>query len=404
MRVAVIGAGIGGLTAAVGLQQAGAEVEVFERAGVLKPAGAGLSVFGNGLTALDAIGLGAGLRAQSAAAGPLRAGQRTPTGAWLTSTPPEAITELRIVHRADLQALLLDALAPETVTFGVAVVGVSEAGDEIEVERHGPADGPIRERRRYDLVVAADGIRSRVRASWPGDPGVRYAGYSAWRGVTHQPVDLAGAAGETWGRGLRFGIAPLVGGHVYWFAVASLPAGTVFDDEFAEVTRRFSGWHRPVAEIIRATPETAVFRHDIFDLAAPLPTFRRGRCLLLGDAAHAMTPDLGQGGNQAMEDGVTLARLVAPLARDDRPDPAALLWALDTYDVLRRRRTQAIARQARAVGRVAQTRGRGRVALRNAALRVLPASVAGHSLATIQSWQPPDAGALQAGSTLADRR
>ena len=389
MKVAVIGAGIGGLTAAVGLQQAGTDVEVFERAAVLQPAGAGLSIFGNGLTALDALGLGAALRSQSASAAALRAGQRTPSGAWLITTPATALTELRIVHRADLQALLLGALPAEAVSFGVTVTEVSEAGDEIEVERRRADGKPYREQRRYDLVVAADGIRSRVRADWPGDPGVRYSGYSAWRGVTRGPVDVDGAAGETWGSGLRFGIAPLVDGRVYWFAVASMPADTVIDEEYAEVSRRFSGWHRPIAQIIQATPEPAVFRHDIFDLAAPLPTFRRGRCLLLGDAAHAMTPDLGQGGNLAMEDGVTLARLVAPLARDDRPDTNALLQALNQYDLLRRRRTQPLARQARAVGRLAQASGRWRVALRNAAIRVMPASIAGRSLAAIQAWQPP---------------
>lgn len=389
MRIAVIGAGIGRLSAAVGLQQAGAEVEVFERAAALRPVGAGLSVFGNGLTALDALGLGAGLRSRSASAGGLRAGQRTPSGAWLSTTPAAALTDLRVIHRTDLQTLLLDALAPGTVSYGATVAKVSDGGDEIAIQRPDAGGPPRLEHRRYDLVVAADGIRSRVRASWPDDPGVRYAGYSAWRGVTEQPVDLHGAAGETWGRGLRFGIAPLVDGRVYWFAVATLPVGTVFPDEYAEVTRRFADWHRPVAAIVRATPAAAVFRHDIFDLAATLPTFRRGRCLLLGDAAHAMTPDLGQGGNQAMEDGVTLARLLAPLTRDDRPDPATLGRALDAYDLLRRRRTQAIARQARAVGRVAQTTGRGRVALRSAALRVLPASIGARSLTRIQSWSPP---------------
>lgn len=389
MRVAVIGAGIGGLSAAVGLQQAGANVEVFERAAVLRPVGAGLSVFGNGLTALDSLGLGAALRAQSASAATLRAGQRGPSGKWLTTTPAEALTELRIVHRAELQALLLDALAPGTVSYGVSVTGVSVGGDEVGLEGHGVAGEPVRDRRRYDLVVAADGIRSRIRASWPGNPGLRYSGYSAWRGVTNETVDLDGAAGETWGSGLRFGIAPLVDGRVYWFAVASMPAGTVFEDEYAEVTAAFSGWHRPVAELIQATPESAVFRHDIFDLAAPLPTFRRGRCLLLGDAAHAMTPDLGQGGNQAMEDGATLARLVAPLARDDRPDTAGLERALAQYDRLRRRRTQPIARQARTVGRVAQASGRWRVAFRNAVLQMMPGFVAGRQLASIQTWQPP---------------
>ena len=350
MRIAVIGAGIGGLAAAVGLQQAGAQVEVYERAAELRPIGAGLSLFGNGLTALDALRLSAGLRSHAARIGNVRAGQRSPSGRWLATTPKSALTDVRVVHRADLQALLLTALTPGTVACGVEVLGVSEAGDSLELARDVSGAGRARETRQFDVVVAADGIRSRVRSAWPGDPGVRYAGYSAWRGVTTRPVELHGEAGETWGAGLRFGVAPLVDGRVYWFAVASMPAGTTIEDEYAEVTRLFSGWHPPVAELLEATPGNAVFRHDIYDLAAPLRSFRRGRCVLLGDAAHAMTPDLGQGGNLAMEDAVTLARLLTPLTCGEPPDRHVVETALSQYDVLRRARTQPIARRARAPG------------------------------------------------------
>jgi 2-polyprenyl-6-methoxyphenol hydroxylase-like FAD-dependent oxidoreductase len=236
--------------------------------------------------------------------------------------------------------------------------------------------------------VAADGLRSRLRSSWPQDPGVRYAGYTAWRGVTESPVDLEGAAGETWGRGLRFGAVPLHDGRVYWFAVASVPAGLRLPDEHAEVRRLFGGWHRPVPALVEATPPAAVLRHDVHDLARPLPTFRRGGCVLLGDAAHAMTPDLGQGGNLALEDGVTLARLLTGLAPQDQPDPEALEGALERYDQLRRRRTQPVARQARALGRVAQARGPLAV-LRDGLLRRVPPSLVAARLRAVQSWRPP---------------
>ena len=142
---------------------------------------------------------------------------------------------------------------------------------------------------------------------------------------------------------------------MYWFAVASMPAATVIDDEYAAVSTLFAGWHAPIGELIAATDPAAVFRLDINELAGPLPSFRRGRCVLLGDAAHAMTPDLGQGGNQALEDAATLVRLIGDAAATP-PGP----WidpALTEYDRLRRPRTQLLARQARLVGRVGQTRG-----------------------------------------------
>jgi 2-polyprenyl-6-methoxyphenol hydroxylase-like FAD-dependent oxidoreductase len=273
-------------------------------------------------------------------------------------------------------------LRPGTLRFGAEVDWVCDDGTSLTL-----ASAPAVE--RFDLIVAADGIRSRVRADWPTDPGIRYAGYSAWRGVTSAPVDLLGAAGETWGRGQRFGIAPLQDGRVYWFAVASMPAGTVIDDEYATVSALFGGWHAPIAELIAGTDPAAVFRLDINELAGPLPSFRRARCVLLGDAAHAMTPDLGQGANQAMEDAATLVRLIGDAAGG--PVGPWIDPALDEYDRLRRPRTQQLARRSRSVGKVAQAHGAAAARLRDAAMRLLPAGIAGRQLVAIQRWRPPAA-------------
>ncbi|MBM6622072.1 FAD-dependent monooxygenase [Micrococcaceae bacterium RIT802] len=382
MHVAVIGGGIGGLCAAIGLQRHGAEVEVFERSAVLAPVGAGLSLFGNGLAALDAIGLGPRFRDLTDPHGAVTTGgQRRPDGTWLARLGPGLLPDLRVIHRADLHELLVSALEPGTLHLGSTCAAVPGGGRELDM-----ADAGGKRRQRYDLVVAADGIRSSTRAGWPGDPGLRYSGYSAWRGVTRGPVDLGGEAGETWGRGLRFGMAPLVDGRVYWFAVATMPADAVVDDEFAEVRRLFGRWHDPIPRLLDGTDPAAVVRHPIHDLAKPLPTFRRGRTLLLGDAAHAMTPDLGQGGGQAMEDAATLAALLAPVARNQDPDLDA---ALVRYDSLRRKRTQPMARAARAVGRVAQLGFGPAVVLRDTAMRITPASAMAGRIRAVQRWEPP---------------
>ena len=383
MRIAVIGAGIGGLAVAAGLQRAGAEVVVYERAPEIRAVGAGLSLFGNGFAALDALGLGDQVRALGGTGLTLLAGQRKPSGQWLSRTPPAAVAELAVVHRADLHRILLAALTPGTVRCGAEVGAVFDGGTALTL-----TSDPQRVE-RFDLIVAADGIRSRVRAGWSTDPGVRYAGYTAWRGVTSKPVDLLGAAGETWGRGHRFGIAPLQDGRVYWFAVASMPAGAVFDDEYAAVAALFDRWHAPIAELIRATEPAAVFRLDINELAGPLPSFRNGRCVLLGDAAHAMTPDLGQGGNQALEDAATLVALMGSAA--GAPAGPSIDQALTEYDALRRPRTQVLARQARLVGRVAQAQGRLAAWLRNTAVRLLPDAVLGRQMLAVQAWRPPKA-------------
>jgi 2-polyprenyl-6-methoxyphenol hydroxylase-like FAD-dependent oxidoreductase len=357
-RVKVVGAGIGGLVTAIGLQRRGVEVTVFERADAPLHVGSGLSLFGNAFTALDAVGAGAAVRALGGPQAAFQAGQRRPDGRWLATIPADAVRELRVVHRADLHRVLADQLAPGTIRWGAPAT--AEPGD-------------------FDVVVAADGLRSQIRSSWPDDPGVRYSGYSTWRGVTARPVDLRGAAGETLGRGDRFGVAPLPDGRVYWFGVSTMPQDATFADEVAEVRRRFAGWHEPIAEIIDATEPAAVFRTGIHELAGPLRTFRRGRVVLLGDAAHAMTPNLGQGANQAIEDAATLVTLLTGRADIDA--------ALSEYDTLRRARTQPIAARARLLGRVMQSRS----PLRDLLLRLTPASALAGQIRKIQQWRPPAA-------------
>ncbi|WP_127502437.1 FAD-dependent oxidoreductase [Actinoplanes solisilvae] len=357
-RVAIIGAGVGGLATAIGLQRRGHQVTVFERAPAATQVGAGLSLFGNAFAALDQIGVGDAVRAVSGPQHHLKAGQRRRDGRWLATIPPDAVRELRLVHRADLHRVLLDALDDGTVLFD------REVGEEPE---------------GYDVVVAADGLRSRTRRGWPGDPGLRYSGYTSWRGVTSGPVDLRGEAGESLGRGERVGLAPLPDGRVYWFGAVTLPQGTTYPDEYAEVRRRFGGWHAPIRSVLEATDPAAVVRTDIHDLARPLPTFRRGTTVLLGDAAHAMTPDLGQGAAMALEDAATLSHLLTTLSVEE---------ALDVYDRERRPRTQAIARRARALGRLLQSRS----PLRDLALRFTPAPVAARQLRVVQHFTLPVTG------------
>jgi len=382
MRVGIIGAGIGGLATAVGLQRAGVPVTVFERRAGAGDAGSGISLFGNGLAALDALGLGPAAREIGAVPGGIgpttTAGQRRPDGRWLTRLPRSAQQTVAVVHRADLQQILLDALAPGTVRTDRPVRSVSVDGRTVDL-----AGGP----ETFDVVVAADGIGSRVRRDWPGDPGIRYAGYRAWRGVSAQPVDVTAGIGETVGRGKRFGIAPLADGRVYWFAVISEPADQPALDGPGPVLAAFGGWHRPIRDIVEATPPEAIRSLPIEELAGRLPTYRRGRCVLLGDAAHAMTPNLGQGGNQALEDAATLVALLATPATNGLD--GQIDAAVAEYDRRRRPRTQRIARQAALLGRVLQARGPLTARARDATLRLTPPAVAARGAVAIQRWQPP---------------
>ena len=195
-------------------------------------------------------------------------------------------------------------------------------------------------RAQADVVVGADGLRSAVRASL-GIPGeIRYAGYTAWRGIA--PFRTAGLlAGETLGCGQRFGLVPIAGDRVYWYATDNVPEGGREESERAKVrlAGMFSRWHAPIPALIEATPAAAILRNDISD-RDPVDRWGAGRVTLLGDAAHPMTPNLGQGGCQAIEDALVLARCLAR-RRPGRGVAAPLRGDADPADAVHRQRVTA---------------------------------------------------------------
>ncbi|MDN6123990.1 MAG: FAD-dependent monooxygenase, partial [Brevibacterium sp.] len=371
----------------------------------VRAGGSGLSVFANGLRALESLGLGPQFAAiTDKQAESFAAGQRRPDGRWIAQIPSDSVGELRIVDRTDLHRVLLDALEEGTVRTSAEVTSASidgtvtiRSGVESDSSK-APVGCPTESVERFDLVIGADGVNSQVRDTVEPGIGPRYSGYSCWRGITDRPVDLRGAAGETVGRGLRFGIAPLIDGRVYWFAVANMPKDASFADDKAAVRDLFSGWHAPIAELIEATPAQRIQRTAISDLATDLSTFHRGRIVLLGDAAHAMTPNLGQGGGQALEDAATLTALLAPVIEtaSDSTDAAAQIAAaeidrqLHLYDRLRRRRSQSIAAKSRLLGAVFQIQSPVLSGLRDAVFTAVPSRFTAAQAASVQRWEPPD--------------
>jgi len=378
----VVGGGIGGLAAAVALQQVGKPVMVLERATAPGEIGAGLSLWSNALRALDALGIGPALRA----AGTMQAsgGIRTSSGRWLSRSSAAALQErsgvtVLVVHRAELHRLLRAALPADAVRYAAEVTDVESDGATVRVHFRTPDGVSVID---APLVVAADGLDSGVRRRlWPDSGGSVYAGFTAWRGVTAGPVHPAPEAGVTWGPGSEFGVAPMPDGRVYWFGTANLSAGGRAGDEHAEVVRRFGRWPAPIPALLAGTAADAVLHHDIRHLASPLPTFVSGRVALLGDAVHAMTPNLGQGACQALEDAVVLA---AALAAD--PDVET---ALRTYDESRRPRAQAMARSSYRMSRLIQTESRLVRTGRNALVRATPQRAAMASLRRLTDWTPP---------------
>ena len=369
-RAVVVGAGIGGLTAALALHRSGWAVQVLERAERLEPVGAGISLWPNALHAFETIGVAEQLRSRVALAGP--SGVRRPDGRWLARTDVGAAVQSRfgaplvVVHRAELVGLLVDALPQDALHLGVTVQGAEIDGLEA------------------DVVVAADGIRSTVRDSvLPSGPRPRYAGYTAWRMVVPAQTPTLEAF-ETWGGdGDRFAAVPMGADHWYCYATAKVPAGQYADAPGAELARRFRGWHEPIPQVVTSVPSADVLYQDVEELDRPMPAMHAGRVAFVGDSAHAMTPDLGQGGCMAVEDAVVLGWLL----RDAREQPA-VQEALAAYTAQRLRRTTQMAQRSRRAGRLYQAPYRLQVLVARV-MGLLPDAVVVRGMSSTLGWRPP---------------
>ena len=365
-RILIAGAGIGGLAAGCALVRAGFDVVLTERAPELRPVGAGLTVQANAVLALDRLGLGAAVRAAGMAMG--RSEIRRSDGAVLASTTLHRLEPVLgapsvALHRARLQQVLLGGLGADRVRLGAEAQGfeASETGVALLLGDGSRIEGAA--------LVGADGLHSRIRTALHGPSEPVYAGYTSWRGVAHLGSQLpAGHAAEMWGRGRRFGYVGIGFGEVYWFAVEDAPAGGQDAPGRAResLLERFGDFAEPVRPLLDATSEEAIVRTDICD-RPPLPAWGSGRVTLLGDAAHPMTPNLGQGGCQAIEDAVVLGECLAAA-----PDVAS---GLRSYEAKRAPRAAWFMAQSRRVGRVAQARGRLACAARNTVFRLLPGAV-----------------------------
>ncbi len=338
-RAIIIGGGVGGLCTAIALRRIGLEATVYERADMLGDVGAGLVVAANAIRALRRLGLA---DEAIAAGSKIKLAQiRTSAGAALSATDMSQY-ETRFgapsiaIHRAALHKVLLDALPAGTVRLGARCTRVEQ--DPAGVTAHfedGTTD-------RAEMLIGADGLRSIIRQQLFPQVPLRYSGYTAWRGaVTSRDEVALGITSETWGRGQRFGIVRMGAEKIYWFATANTPPGVTYppDEQKSWLLKIFGGWHHPIGPLLEATPANVILHNDISDFA-PLSQWSVSRITLLGDAAHATTPNLGQGACMAIESADVLAQCVSqtgditaafkayesrrrPRTAPDRPGPSA---------------------------------------------------------------------------------
>ncbi|WP_232847784.1 FAD-dependent oxidoreductase [Occultella kanbiaonis] len=378
----VAGGGIAGLASALGLAQAGWHVTVLEQATELGEVGAGVALARNGVAALRGLGFD-----DSAIEGlgvPTRAG-----GVYdLHGRPIRPIADdvdavaMRGVHRARLHSALLQRVRDLDIDLvtGITVTGArpgSPDGEQAVVRTTGAEHAA-------DLVVAADGVRSAVRAALTPSARAAYSGYSSWRAVTPlalQPSVLR----QYWGPHAEFGTMPVGPDQTYWYGYVKMPEGLRLLDEHAAARDRFTDWAPVIVDLIEQTDPGAVMRHDVLYLPGGMPRYVIGRMVATGDAAHGGLPTVGQGAATALEDGISVARLVGAPAAAGRP----LAAALAAYDSQRRPRCRAISRTALVTARFGSHLGPRFQGLRNTLVRMAPTSAISRGADAVMGWNPP---------------
>ncbi|WEX09682.1 FAD-dependent monooxygenase [Chelativorans sp. AA-79] len=345
VRAAIVGGGIGGLFTANALLRQGLEVTVFEQAPELGEIGAGVFLTPNSVRQLDRLGLGEAVRRRGALVGAASRYYRHDG----TEIAPVQVTDSSGwnatfgMHRADLVDILAEPLPEGIVKTGHCCTGIEQDGT---VARVYFSNGAVAE---ADVVIAADGIHSVLRphVTPPSEP--VFSGSGAYRGtILHERVpDWPTDAWQMWlGQKKHFLVFPLRSGKLINY-VGFVPADEVLKESWSapgdpeKLRAEFAGWDERIEHLLAQVEHT--FRWALYD-RDPLPIWTRGRLTLLGDAAHPMLPHLGQGANQAMEDGIALATILSGARRETLPA------ALRIYEGLRRERVAEIQRGARQNG------------------------------------------------------
>ena len=370
----IIGGGIGGLCTAIALRQIGIDVRVYERTEAFERVGAGLAVWANAIRSLRKLDLADQVIEAGSIFG--RAEFRSPSGKILQSGELGEFSEPNVgIHRAELHRVLALALPAETLRLGMKCNDVEQDADKVTIHlANGKTD-------QADCVIAADGLRSTVRQQLFSETRLYYDNRTSWRGVAEtQGAVSPGIVYQTWGRGHRFGYTCVDRNHVYWFAVVNLLEGqTPPSTEHKDfLSRRFQGWHHPIKHLIDMTGAENLVETAIYHIE-PLERWSRGRITLLGDAAHAATPDMGQGACMAIEDAVVLARSIS--------QEKDLASALNRYEAERKPRTTWIMNQSKAIGRIAQLDNRLLCTIRDFMLAVVPDRITRRQLAKVIDYE-----------------
>jgi len=369
MKITIIGAGIAGLTAAIILEQRGFEVVVFEAATTFKKVGAGITLASNAMQIYKRIGLYATI----ATAGNyinrlavLDSQLKLLSKADLTSLEEKHQVTAIAIHRASLHAVLLKQLKNTAVHLGKRLANVEQKEGKVYISFE---DGSTYE---TAILIGADGIHSKVREAILGHSQLRNAKQHCWRGiakvalleeVTRQLTDYKTSLNELWGKGSRFGFVRINPDEIYWFALTNQKKDHTIALDKRDIHFLFKNYDPLIAKIIGATSANEILYNQMIDLK-PLKTWHNQQICLLGDAAHATTPNMGQGACQAIESAYVLATC---LSKTSNP-----IAAFSQFEKIRKKKAIQIVNRSWQIGKMAQLERSWKIQLRNQLMRSIP--------------------------------
>ncbi len=360
MKIVIIGGGIGGLTLALALKRNGQEVTIYESASEIKPVGAGIIMASNAMQIFEKLGIRDKIESSGHKISKIKitdAQLNTITATELGKFEKKYGVYNIAIHRADLQKILATEIGFQNIQLSKRLLKIEKENDlKLTFE-----DGTVV---NTDIIIAADGIKSNVRNQLFQPGIIRDTKQKCWRGVSEfdWTQKYQHEAFEAWGKGKRFGFVKISHDKVYWFAVIN---ETLMKDG-AKITELFKEFHPEIVKIISETYKDNIIFNDIIDLQ-PINKWQDGRVCLMGDAAHASTPNMGQGACQAVEDAYVIGELFGQGKNVEE--------VFAQYEKLRMEKAHYIVNTSWKIGKVAHFENRIAIWLRNYLIKLIPRSI-----------------------------
>lgn len=365
MKITIIGAGIGGLTTAIALEQKGFEVEIFESFPQMKRMGAGIVLANNAMKVYQRLGLKDSIYKKSNHISELNVVDENLdilSQIKLESFEKKLGVHYAAIHRGDLQELLLQNLKTTVLHLGKRLKNIIENEHLIQLFFED------RSSHKTDILIGADGIHSEVRKHFFPKTEIRNAKQVCWRGVTHLrlPDRYRNGLYESWGKGVRFGIVPLVNDEVYWFAVSNYKNDFRKEFSTSDLPDLFKNFNPIIQQLLESTPSETILTNELNDLK-PFTPWHLNKVCLIGDAAHATTPNMGQGACQAIEDALALSIC---FEKENTPEAA-----FRSFQKIRTKKANSIISQSWQVGKLAHLENNIGRKIRNFLMRKTPSSI-----------------------------